>query len=136
MDINKKRQQMLNELIRLRGSQSAFCEAVEMSQGQVSQLCTGSRNIGEKVARKIEKRLGLDAGYMDGESIHPKAKAVESINIDVLTKHLISAIEYSRQSNKEIPVKSLVVAALAAYDHEMSGDENLINTILMASEQG
>ena len=43
----------------------AFSEKTKMNPQHVSQLKNGSRGIGDKVAEKIEKALGLEDGYLD-----------------------------------------------------------------------
>lgn len=45
-----------------------FAERVGRSKTQVSSLTTGWRNMGEKLARDFEKKLGLEEGYFDTES--------------------------------------------------------------------
>lgn len=46
-------------------SQKAFAEAVRMDPGHVSQINTGHRQMGDKVARDIETVLHLPFGWMD-----------------------------------------------------------------------
>ena len=47
------------------GSQTNFARAAKKSFSQINQYLNGVRNIGEKVAREIEKNLGLSTGYLD-----------------------------------------------------------------------
>lgn len=48
-----------------RGAQREFAEAAGLAPGHVSQMVNGTRNIGDSVARRVERAIGLDHGYMD-----------------------------------------------------------------------
>ena len=91
MDISKVRQIKLKELIASYGSQAKLADKLEgVNPGFISQLVTGSRNMGEKLARKIESQLGLSAFYFDvcGET----AIYNTALNIQVLIDS-IQAVE-------------------------------------------
>ncbi|MEW8506848.1 MAG: hypothetical protein AB2598_09065 [Candidatus Thiodiazotropha sp.] len=47
------------------GSQRAFAEEAGLVPAHVSQMVTERRNMGDEVARRIEKNLDLADGYMD-----------------------------------------------------------------------
>jgi plasmid maintenance system antidote protein VapI len=47
------------------GSQRAFAEQAGLAPAHVSQMVTDRRNMGDEVARRIEKNLDLSEGYMD-----------------------------------------------------------------------
>lgn len=47
------------------GTQAEFAEKTGMDAGHVSQIINRSRNMGDKVARKLEARLELPVGWMD-----------------------------------------------------------------------
>jgi DNA-binding transcriptional regulator YdaS (Cro superfamily) len=47
------------------GSQRAFAEQAGLAPAHVSQMVTERRNMGDEVARRIEKNLDLAEGYMD-----------------------------------------------------------------------
>jgi plasmid maintenance system antidote protein VapI len=47
------------------GSQRAFAEQAGLAPAHVSQMVTDRRNMGDEVARRIEKNLDLSDGYMD-----------------------------------------------------------------------
>ncbi|MBT3032975.1 MAG: hypothetical protein AB2669_16735 [Candidatus Thiodiazotropha endolucinida] len=47
------------------GSQREFAERVGLAPAHVSQLVTDRRNMGDEVARRIERNLDLADGYMD-----------------------------------------------------------------------
>jgi len=61
------RQRKLKELIdeQFAGSQADFCRKAELQPAQVNQWLTGYRNLGEKAARKIESKLGLQPLWFD-----------------------------------------------------------------------
>lgn len=47
------------------GVKKAFAERTGLAPAHVSQMVNGTREVGEKVARRIEQAIGLPAGYMD-----------------------------------------------------------------------
>ncbi|MEW8070667.1 MAG: hypothetical protein AB2826_09585 [Candidatus Thiodiazotropha sp.] len=47
------------------GSQRAFAERAGLAPAHVSQMVTDRRNMGDEVARRIERNLDLADGYMD-----------------------------------------------------------------------
>lgn len=62
------RTSILRDLIQTKygGNQSLFAVATGKKVAQINQYLTGVRNIGEKVAREFEDKLGLHRGYFDG----------------------------------------------------------------------
>jgi hypothetical protein len=66
MDLHELRRDRLNRLIEKMGGQAVFLEKTGMNQGQVSALQNGGRNMGEKLARKIERMTGTANMYLDG----------------------------------------------------------------------
>jgi len=50
-----------------------FCRKVEMNPSYFSQIKSGKKAIGDEIARKLERKLGLDRGYLD--TIHDGAQA-------------------------------------------------------------
>ncbi len=62
------RQQKLKQLIdeQFAGIQADFCRKADLQPAQVNQWLTGYRNLGEKAARKIETKLGLELFWLDG----------------------------------------------------------------------
>lgn len=46
-------------------SQRAFADRAGLVPTHVSQMVTGRRNMGDEVARRIERKLALPEGYMD-----------------------------------------------------------------------
>lgn len=119
----------LRKLVEKYGSQRELAGALNIAPNQISQWINGNRSIGEKLARRIESNLKLPYGWMDGREAINKPDSVESINMEILSKHLEEAIEYALNANEKIPAKSLVQAALAAYDHEMNNSD-FVSTML------
>lgn len=64
MDKHQARRANLKALIEKVGGQAAFIERTGMNQGQVSSLCS-TKNMGEKLAEKIEDQFGLPRYAMD-----------------------------------------------------------------------
>lgn len=46
-------------------SDSQFCDAHDLSNSQISQLLGGHGPFGERAARNLERKIGLDSGYFD-----------------------------------------------------------------------
>lgn len=65
MDIFEIRRKNLNALIDSMGGQAVFIDRTNRNQGQTSALQNGGRNIGEKLARKIEKQCGIPDKSLD-----------------------------------------------------------------------
>jgi phage repressor protein C with HTH and peptisase S24 domain len=63
------RREALKRLIdeRFEGKQSDFARAIGRSASSVWQWLNGHRNVGEKVAREIERKLRLPRGYLDDD---------------------------------------------------------------------
>lgn len=59
--------------------QAKFSELYGLNKGHVSQMVTGHRDMGDKVARKIESALGLPPGAMD---TLPKVKDCSELPVD------------------------------------------------------
>lgn len=50
-----------------RGRQRQLAMQLDFSEAQMSQLVRGHKKMGARIARRIEKTLGLPAGWMDVE---------------------------------------------------------------------
>lgn len=59
--------------------QRQFAEATGLAAAHVSQMVNGTRDMGEDVARRVEKALGLPANWMD----RVEGSAPESLVIDL-----------------------------------------------------
>lgn len=49
------------------GRQVNFIDHTSENQGEISAMLSGKKSFGEKKARSLEKKLGLDAGWLDQE---------------------------------------------------------------------
>ncbi len=87
MEITLIRLQNLKRLVAECHSQQAFADSAGLTVQYLNQLLMGHRNIGEKTARKLERTLRLDPGWLDrgaieqqpgvaGAELSPRAIAV------------------------------------------------------------
>lgn len=130
MDIKAVRRARLRRLIqdRFSGVNAKLAEKIERQPDYVSRLLTDKprhrRDLGEKLARDIERKVGLPLGWLDvDESDDPRAQqplaiytVAESVQqrllelFDMLTapqqEEFMAQLESSVQANKEI-VRSL-----------------------------
>lgn len=65
MDSKEVRKANLKALIKKHGSIEALAEKTGSSPGHLSQMNNGTRDMGDKVARRFEAKLDLGHGYMD-----------------------------------------------------------------------
>ncbi|MDC5565523.1 hypothetical protein NRA69_17785, partial [Acinetobacter baumannii] len=71
MDISEIRKQNLRRIIDnaiskgLAKNDAEYCKKNDLEPSYISQLVNGHRNIGERSARNLEKKMGLDAGALD-----------------------------------------------------------------------
>lgn len=64
-DMQQIRLNNLNALVRLYGNQTRLGGVSGVSGNYISQMLRGHRNMGEKVARKMEVSIGLPSGWFD-----------------------------------------------------------------------
>lgn len=77
MDIKEIRLANLIDLLGRSGLDVDFCKKIDMNPSYLPQLKAKTKSIGDKVARRIEERLGLERGYMD--SVHEKNQLPEKM---------------------------------------------------------
>lgn len=67
MDVNEIRRTRIQELIELEGSIAAFAEKIDSNPDYISAILSEKtkRNLGDELARRIEKRYGLSYGALD-----------------------------------------------------------------------
>lgn len=70
MDVKDTRRANLKLLIRAitgtrRGAQRRFAELTDIVPAHLSQMVSGSRAVGDTIARRIEENLNLEHGWMD-----------------------------------------------------------------------
>jgi len=103
MDIRKIRLKNLNDLIAERGSQREVSEATGIDSSYISQIKNplNPKNIGEKLARKIEESMKLPRGWMD--LLHDKATDHQSKAVDNEKLQENSALKLRTTALHEIP---------------------------------
>jgi transcriptional regulator with XRE-family HTH domain len=75
------KQQRLASLVSRYKSQREFAEAVGMASAHVSQVLSGARNLGEAVARRIEHRLQLPHGWLEGTEDGPAVRLPDDLRV-------------------------------------------------------
>lgn len=89
-----------------KNSQRAFAEYCGISPGHISQMATGSREIGHAVARRIEKKLMLENGFMDNYIKNEQDPVVEEAST------LINQMDSDRRKDSLEYLRSLLKAQL------------------------
>ena len=115
MDISRVRQAKLKELITKYGSQAKLARACEgVDAGFISQLVTGTRNMGEKVARKIENQLGLNDFYFDvcGETTIYNTE----LNVQVLIDSIQAVEDAIEIMNQQLTIKDKATLIAQRYE--------------------
>jgi hypothetical protein len=64
-DLRKRRMENLQKLVDTHDSQAAFARAYGCNESFISLLLSGSRNIGEVLARDIEVKFAMPHGWLD-----------------------------------------------------------------------
>jgi len=64
-DLRRRRMENLQRLVDDHGSQAAFARVYGCGESFISQILSGSRNIGEILARDIEAKFALPHGWLD-----------------------------------------------------------------------
>lgn len=117
----------LANLLKLSGGYkkiSTFCERIEMNPAYFSQLKSGKKAIGDDLARRIERTLGLPRGYLDT----PKSTAKNDSAIPVETLGLAYAIE-SLDANVRDCLSRLIYSLAA--DAAKNKQENRTEQVVM-----
>lgn len=65
MDIKEIRLLNLLTLAQKHGQDIDFCKRIDMNPSYLPQLKSRGKSIGDKIARKVEEKLGLQRGFMD-----------------------------------------------------------------------
>ena len=104
------RKQRLAQLIteRFEGSQKDFAEAVEKAPAQIAHYLRGNRNLGEAVAREIEKKLALSPGWLDGIEHQPGAQLTSDV---VALQRKISTLEKQLEESRAVISQLVRIAA-------------------------
>lgn len=104
------RKQRLAQLIteRFEGSQKDFADAVEKAPAQIAHYLRGNRNLGEAVAREIEKKLDLSPGWLDGIEQQPGAQLTSDV---VALQRKISTLEKQLEESRAVISQLVRIAA-------------------------
>jgi transcriptional regulator with XRE-family HTH domain len=66
-------------------TQQQFAEVIGVAQGQISLVVSGHRQIGDRVARRIETNMGLPNGYLD------HTEQTGTVDPEILLKQVLSS---------------------------------------------
>lgn len=87
MSVINIRSQRLAEAIEIKGGLAELAKSLGVSNQYLYALSAGRRNVGHKTARKIEKAVGWDEGYMDSKPMEASAE-LESL-LTTMPEHLV-----------------------------------------------
>ncbi|MCX7206523.1 MAG: hypothetical protein NT086_11165 [Proteobacteria bacterium] len=113
MDIPSIRRANLTLLAQPYASRNAFCEAAQLRPDQLNHLLAGSKNIGNRLATRIENQLNLTSGSLShptnaqfGQSLldnDPRRELLRALSSATLTHedalallHIVKIISDSR----------------------------------------
>lgn len=125
MSITEIRRDNLKRIIKKIGSQQIFAAKIGITQGQVSQLVTGRGQLGEKLSRKIEMKLGLDKYYLDGGNI--KSPVAEEINTEILEQVIENVEAYLDRSGKKLSPQRKAEVVRVMYQMGLADKDILTN---------
>jgi hypothetical protein len=114
MDITEIRRANLARLVNQAGTQRKLAEQTDSDALHVSQMMTGRRNMGDKVARRIEAKLGLPHGWMDAPQAETPAvaEALALYRVDPSVQaRLLTLFEKLTQDQQEQFIKEITAAA-------------------------
>jgi hypothetical protein len=116
--IEAVRKQNLSRLLTRYQRQQALADAVGMSVQYLNQLFVGKRNLGEKLARKIEMKLGLERGWLDvpeGEETAPSEVVATLLN-NMTPDQVKLLLQYQRLSPAHQAMLQETAASYAAIE--------------------
>jgi transcriptional regulator with XRE-family HTH domain len=103
-EMSEIRQINFQKVVNSYPSQEAIADVLGVTPGYISQLITGHRAMGEKTARKFEKKLKLPINtfdidsskeYIEGEFVRVYESIKESINTDKTLRNLAPIGEHT-----------------------------------------
>ena len=103
MDINILRRNNLRRLVESYGGQKEFSEAAKVAPNQLNHVMGPNpiRNIGERLARKIELNLGLENGFLDDiKSDFNYEENVTFYNIEINESENLTYIPVKTKNNE------------------------------------
>lgn len=84
MESKQIRLMNLLELARKHRNGAEFCQKIGMNPSYFSQLKTGRKTIGDELARRVEKTLGLPRAYLDTQR-QPAESGSEPVKMETLS---------------------------------------------------
>ncbi|MBF7696647.1 LexA family protein [Acinetobacter rathckeae] len=75
-------------------SDAAFCEHFDLNPSHISQLVKGHGSFGERAARNLEKKIGLDVGFLDKEANPSAEMARLDNNVAPVTSKLLPVLSW------------------------------------------
>ena len=118
-----------------------FCEKVEINPAYFSQITNRSKALGDELARRIERNLGLPIGYMDhthGDEAHEASQQIPADTIglaytinglpEAIRHHLrgliysIAAEQHQKETTSQTPRKS--GGDIPAFNIQVNVDED------------
>lgn len=98
------------------GRQNVLAEKADMPPALVSQVLNGTRNIGEKLARKIETRLGLETYALDVPlGSDPQERELLKIDAEVLAEIISGTQKAARLVGLDWRVDQVAKMAASLY---------------------
>lgn len=117
MEVHTKRHTRLLELLRRFPSQREFADAAELAVAHVSQMVTGRREMGERVARRIEEQLSLPSGWMDEPHHTDDGQDAAEVDAPAQTSHytaeeraLVESYRIADQAHRDIARRVLAIS--------------------------
>ncbi len=109
MEITLTRLQNLKRLVSECHSQQAFADSIGLSVQYLNQLLMERRNVGEKTARKIERALRLESGWLDRVANEQPSP----VDATLSQKALVVGLMFDRLPPDQQAAMYKVIAALA-----------------------
>jgi DNA-binding transcriptional regulator YdaS (Cro superfamily) len=125
-----RKENLLAQIARF-GTQRAFAEQAGLAPAHVSQMVTDRRQMGDEVARRIEKNLNLTEGYMDlqhGQSIYDTQPATShqkrvADNDSETLQSLLFKVDQMRQGVSAKTRKVILRIERAAAEGKLSDED-------------
>lgn len=140
MEIKEIRLENLLALAKREGQDLEFCKRIDMNPSYLPQLKSRSKAVGDKIARKIEEKLGLERGYMDtvhsddearpatplpASDIMSVAYAIESLPDPIKDQFKRLVLSICAHCNDETPPKERDVEAFEVTIPQRRHDDRL-----------
>lgn len=140
-DVNATRRRRL-ELLRSQRNENwkELAKALGTTASYISQIRSGTRELGEKTARKFERKLGLPNGWFDRSEGDDLQKSEKPFSTDLVVD---VAMEVMRIADRELkmklsPTQIRRIAGMAAVQAEKTGkvDSDYIRQLVSLTGSG